>query len=176
MDIVHQYLDLLDSQREAAFAALEELTDSRLWHRPAPREWIIGEILDHNFLLFASTYPIVRWMWKLFGWYGRLHRQQPYATEIEDLYRSPKFPMWVGFLWTPRFNSRKPVSLEDLKTELRVMHGKVRRFYEDKDHDILGNWSDDPEAEAHDLIHVLTNRLHNIKIERTEEDIHTGFF
>ena len=139
MDIVHQYLDLLDSQREAAFAALEELTDSRLWHRPAPREWSIGEILDHNFLLFASTYPIVRWMWKLFGWYGRLHRQQPYATEIEDLYRSPKFPMWVGFLWTPRFNSRKPVSLEDLKTELRVMHGKVRRFYEDKDHDILGN-------------------------------------
>lgn len=137
--VLSKYLDLLDSQREAALAALEGITDSQLWHRPAPKEWSIGEILDHNYLLFASTYPIVEWLWKLNGWYGRLRRSRRYKTEIEDLYRSPKFPHWVGFMWTPRFNSRKTASFETLKSELRSLHQKVRGFYEDQDEDVLGN-------------------------------------
>jgi hypothetical protein len=137
--VVTQYLDLLDTQRESAFAALDGLTDSQLWERPAPKEWSIGEILDHNDLLFASFLPMVRGMWNLFGWYGRLRRKRAYQTHIEDLYRSPKFPQWVGFMWTPRFNTRKPVSLDALKTELRSLHEEVRRFYEGKDEDVLGN-------------------------------------
>ena len=98
-----------------------------------------GEILDHNYLLIASSYPAVQWIWKLLGWYGGLKRHRPYTTEIEDLYRSPKFPHWVGFMWTPRFNPRKSVPLEKLKTEIRDLHTKVRKFYEDKDEDVLGN-------------------------------------
>lgn len=136
---VSAYLDLLDSQRETSFVMLEELTDVQLWHRPAPKEWSIGVILNHCYLLFASTYPAVHWIWKLNGWYGHLRRKRPYKTEIEDLYRSPKFPQWVGFLWTPRYNTRKPVSFEALKSELRTLHGKVRLFYEGKDEDRLGN-------------------------------------
>jgi len=137
--VVTHYLDLLDSQRESAFAALDGLADSQLWERPAPKEWSIGEILDHNYLLFASFLPMVKWMWNLSGWYGRLRRKRPYKTEIEDLYRSPKFPQWVGFLWTPRRNIRKPVSLEALKSESRILHAKVRQFYDGKDEDVLGN-------------------------------------
>jgi hypothetical protein len=137
--IVIKYLDLLDSQRESAFAALEGITDSQLWQRPVPKEWSIGEILDHNYLLFASFLPAAEWMWKLNGWSGRLRRNRSYQTEIEDLYRSPKFPQWVGFLWTPRYNTRKPVPFEALKTELRDLHTKGRRFYEGKDEDVLGN-------------------------------------
>lgn len=137
--IVDQYLKLLDAQRESAFAALDGLTDSQLWQRPAPKEWSIGEILDHNYLLFASTYPAVQWIWNLNSWYGRLRRKRPYKTEIEDLYRSPKFPQWVGFLWTPRYNTRKPVSFDQLKVELRTLHTNVRKFYEDKDEAVLGN-------------------------------------
>lgn len=139
MEIISQYLNLMDSQRESAFAVLENLTDSQLWQRPAPKEWSIGEILDHNYLLFASMVPAVQWMWKLNGWYGRLRRYRPYETEIEDLYRSPKFPHWVGFLWTPRFNTRKPVSLEMLKSEIRDLHAKTCESYESKDVDVLGN-------------------------------------
>jgi len=45
--VLSQYLVLMDSQRESAFATLEGLTDSQLWQRPAPKEWSIGEILDH---------------------------------------------------------------------------------------------------------------------------------
>ena len=137
--VVDQYLKLLDSQREAAFAALDGLTDSQLWQRPAPKEWSIGEILDHNYLLFASTYPAVQWIWKLNSWYGRLQRNRPYHTEIDDLYRSPKFPQWVGFLWTPRYSTRKPITFEQLKSELRMLHANVRKFYEGKDEDVLGN-------------------------------------
>ena len=137
--IVSEFLDLLDAQRESAFAALDGLSDSQLWQRPAPKEWSIGEILDHNYLLFASTYPIVKLIWKLNAWYGRLRRNRSYKTEMEDLYRSPKFPQWVGFMWTPRFNSRKPVPLETLKSEIRDLHASVRQFYEGKDLDVLGN-------------------------------------
>ena len=137
--IIDQYLKLLDAQRESAFAALDGLTDSQLWQRPAPKEWSIGEILDHNYLLFASTYPAVEWIWNLNSWYGRLRRKRPYKTGIEDLYRSPKFPQWVGFLWTPRYNTRKPVSFDQLKVELRTLHTNVRKFYEDKDEAVLGN-------------------------------------
>lgn len=137
--VVSRYLALMDSQRESAFTALDGLTDSQLWQRPAPKEWSIGEILDHNYLLFASTYPAVQWIWNLNSWYGRLRRKRLYKTEIEDLYRSPKFPQWVGFLWTPRYNTRKPVSFDQLKVELRTLHTNVRKFYEGKDEAVLGN-------------------------------------
>ena len=137
--IISSYLDLLDAQREAAFTALDGLTDAQLWQRPAPKEWSIGEIINHNCLLFASFLPTVKWMWKWFGWYGRLRRNRPYQVEIEDLYRSPKFPQWVGFMWTPRHNPHKPVSLDTLKYEVRSLHQKVRHFYEGKDLDVLGN-------------------------------------
>ena len=138
-NVLFEYLDLMDIQRESAFTGLEGLTDSQLWQRPAPKEWSIGEILDHNYLLFASFLPIVQWVWRLSGWYGRLRRNRPYQTEIEDLYRNPKFPHWVGFLWTPRFSMRKPVSLEMLKSEIRDLHTKLRKFYETRDENVLGN-------------------------------------
>lgn len=137
--VVSKYLDLLASQRESMFASLNGFTDDQLWQKPAPKEWSIGEILNHNYLLFASFLPIVQWVWRLGSWYGRLRRNRSYKTEIEDLYRDPKFPHWVGFLWTPRHNTRKPVSLEVLKAETRDQHAKIREFYEPKDEDILGN-------------------------------------
>lgn len=136
---VISYLNLMDTQRESVFAVLDGLTDAQLWERPAPKEWSIGEILDHNYLLMASSYPIVKVMWNQFGWYGKLKRNRPYATEIGDVYRDPKFPQWVGFMWTPRFNPRKPVALEQLKKEVRGLHTNIRLFFEGKDEDILGN-------------------------------------
>ncbi|NJN80196.1 MAG: DinB family protein [Anaerolineales bacterium] len=137
--IISTYLDLMDSQRESVFHSLEGITDSQLWQRPAPKEWSIGEILNHNHLLVASFYPAIKVIWNWLGWYGRLKRNRAYVTEIEDVYRSPKFPQWVGFLWTPRFNNHKPVSFEELKKEIRDLHTNVRKFYENKDEDVLGN-------------------------------------
>lgn len=62
-NIVSTYLSLLDSQREAAFAALDGLTEPQIWQRPAPKEWCIGEILDHNVRLFESMLPGLHAAW-----------------------------------------------------------------------------------------------------------------
>ncbi len=137
--VVPEYLDLLDRQREEIFSILDGLMDTQLWQRPAPKEWSIGEILDHNYLLMASFYPAVRFLWKYMGWYGRLRRKRAYVTGIEDLYRSSKFPQWVGFMWTPRYNTRKPVPFDALKRELRGLHANIRAFYVGRDEDVLGN-------------------------------------
>ena len=136
---IPSFLDLMDFQCESAFSAIEGLTVSQFWQRPAPREWSIGEIFDHNYVLTASMLSAVKWMWDLMSWYAKLRRHRPYKTEIDDLYRNPTFPHWVGFLWTPRFNTRKPVPLEMIKSETREIHAKVREFYGNKDEAILGN-------------------------------------
>lgn len=136
---IRKYLELMDAQRESAFDALEDLSTAQLWQRPVPKQWSIGEILDHNYLLTTSMLAAMQWMWRLNSWYGRLRRKRPYTTEIADLYRDPKFPHWVGFLWTPRFNTGKIVPLVSLKSETRTIQAKVRNFYENKDEDILGN-------------------------------------
>ena len=129
----------MDSQRIAAFSALDGLTDVQLWQRPAPKEWSIGEILDHNMRLFETFYPLVTTTWKWFRWYGERNRARPYSAEVEDVYRSPSFPHWVGFLWPPKHTPAKPVSLSVLRAETEAIHAKVRAFYEGKDADVLGN-------------------------------------
>ena len=138
-NVIEVYLHLLDNQRETALSALVGLSDEQIWQRPAPKEWSIGEILNHNYLLIASTLPYVRLAWRWWGWRGRRHRHLPYPTEIPDLYRDGKFPMWVGFMWTPRHNPRRPVPLTQLTSELRALHQQAHDFYDDKDEAELGH-------------------------------------
>lgn len=139
MKTVSELLDLMDRQRQAAFASLEGLTEAQLWQRPAPKEWSIGEILDHNNRVFEGFLPFVVGMWNGFRWYGEAKRGRPYAVEIEDIYRRPNFPHWVGFLWPPKHSSKKPVSLAVLQAETEELHARIRAFYCEKDADVLGN-------------------------------------
>jgi hypothetical protein len=136
--VIPTYLELLDHQRETALTAVSRLTPAQLWQRPAPKEWCIGEILDHNYLLIARTMPYVRWAWRWFHGRGEHRRHQPYQSNIADPYDAT-FPMWVGFLWTPRHTPRKPVPYDTLASELRTLHQEVRAFYTGKDEDVLGN-------------------------------------
>lgn len=138
-NVVQQYLNLLDSQREAAFAALDGLTEAQFWQRPKPKEWCLGEIINHNYLLVASTLPYVKIAWKVQRYRAEKRRVDHYATEIEDPYRKLSFPMWVGILWKPRFTPRHPVPIEKLKTANRNLHAAVRAFYVEKDPTLLGN-------------------------------------
>lgn len=137
--MVQAHLDLLDAQREAALAAVADLTEAQLWQRPAPRAWSIGEMLHHNYRLMHSAMLYIRPVWQLFGWWGRRQRHRPYLRDIPDLYRQGNFPMWVGFLWRPRYNARRPLTLAQLQAELRQLHSDIRTFYMDKEEDILGN-------------------------------------
>lgn len=137
--IVSTYLDLLDLQRETTYASLERLSEIQLWHRPAPKEWSIGEILDHNTLLFATTVPYIKFAWKTQHRRAEKCRENPYTVEIDDPYRKSSFPMWVGFLWKPRYSPKHPVLLERLRAENRHLHAEVRAFYAEKEPDLLGN-------------------------------------
>ena len=153
---VNRYLDLLDAQREAAFAACAGLSSAQIWQRPAQSEWSIGEILNHNCLVLDSFFPFAKFAWRYFGWYGRRRRTRPYVSEIDDVYRRKKFPMWVGFLWTPKYNAAKPLSLEQLKAETLKIHAEIRAFYTGKDEDILGNvFLYDPVIGVLNLINIL---------------------
>ena len=138
-DIVRDYLNLMDNQREAAFSALDGITDSQLWQRPAPKEWSLGEILDHNYLLVASTFPYVKWAWNTQKLRAEKRRNRSYQTEIEDPYRKTSFPMWVGFLWKPRYTPMRPIPLDQLKKENRDLHAAVHAFYATKNPALLGN-------------------------------------
>jgi hypothetical protein len=137
--IIQEYLDLLDEQRERAIAALEGITPQQLWQRPEPKEWCIGEILNHNVLLFRSVFPIVRFAWRYFRWTGKLMKNRKFHTAIEDPYRKKNFPMWVGFLWSPKYTPDNPVPLEKLLNEQQEEHAQVRKFYTGKDEAVLGN-------------------------------------
>lgn len=137
--VIPGYLDLLDAQRETALAAVAGLDEEQIWQRPAPKAWCIGEILNHNVLLIASSVPYVRFVWRNFSCLGHRRRARPYQTAISDHYRDGKFPMWVGFLWKPRYNPHKRVPLERLAEELRSLHREIRDFYQGKDEAVLGN-------------------------------------
>lgn len=137
--VIPTYLTLLDSQREAVFAALEDLEPAQIWQRPRPKEWCIGEILNHAYLLNASAMPYVRFAWRAFRWYGERRRHKPYRDAMPDLYRDGKFPMWTGFLWTPRHKPAQPVPLSKLVQDLRDLHGQIAGFYTGKDEAVLGN-------------------------------------
>jgi hypothetical protein len=136
---VDDYLTLMDSQRESVFTGLNGITDYDLWKPPAPGEWSIGQLLNHNYLLIASTMPYVKLVWKYFQKRGARHRHRPYQTTIHDVYRESRFPMWVGFLWKPRYSDRNPLPFDQLKREISRLHSDVRSFYEGKDEDVLGN-------------------------------------
>ena len=155
-NIVAKYLDLLDAQRRVVFAVVDGLSEEQIWQRPVPKEWCIGEILSHTVRFFASFLPGLQLMWALFAWYGRLRRDHPYPVEIENVYQRPGFPMWTGFLWTPRHNPKKPVPWAVLRAEVESTHGRVRGFYTGKDPDLLGNiYAYDPAIGVVNLITAL---------------------
>lgn len=154
--VIPTYLDLLDRQRESAYAAVAGCSVAQLWQRPAPKEWCIGEILDHNYRVFASFFPFVQRAWKAQRQRAEKRRGRPYATDMEDPYRKKSFPHWTGFLWTPHYHPEKPAPLDVIMKENRDLHAAVRAFYEDKDADLLGNISVyDPLMGSMNLIIVL---------------------
>jgi hypothetical protein len=165
-DVIAETLDQLDARREAVFAALEGLSEAQIWQRPAPREWCIGEILSHTARFFRSFLPFLRLMWTLCGWWGRLRRGRPYAVEIENVYERPNFPMWTGFLWTPRNNPKKPASLAALHEEVAAAHRRVRDFYTGKDPDVLGN------VYAYDPAIGVVNLITGLKVGLDHDQLH----
>jgi hypothetical protein len=174
---VLQYLDRLDSQREALFEALEGVGGESIWKRPAPKEWCIGEILSHTVRFYHSFLPGLKVWYLLFAWSGRLRRGRRYPVDIDNVYQRPHFPMWTGFLWPPRHTPKKPVPLAVLRAEVEAAHSEVRAFYAGKDPDVLGNiYAYDPTIGALNLITSLKvgidhDELHYADVRKMAESV-----
>ncbi len=138
-NIIHEYLDLMDYQRESTVKTLEGLNEAFLWDCPQTGGWCIGQILDHSRVMNASFLSALRLGWFIGRAPACLRRSKPYAVEIDDVYRRPDFPMAMGWLWPPRHSPKKPASLADLSLAMAQVHAQYRSFYATKNPDILGH-------------------------------------
>lgn len=137
--IVPQYLDLLDQQREAIFDEIGSMSDAELWYRPGPKVWSIGEHLDHTRVINCFTRRLLYFYAPLLWPYARLARGRPFKAEIDDVYKRPGMPMWVGVFWPPKYKPSRPVTVGFLRDLLRNEHLAYRRFYEARDERTLGH-------------------------------------
>jgi hypothetical protein len=159
---MRSYLDLMDAQRRAVFESLVGIDEAKVWQRPAPKAWSIGEHLDHARLLtrsFRRLLGFCYWVLLPMGW---VLRRRPYPTEIDDVYERPGFPLGVGWIWTPRHNARRPAPVSTLAGLFEEEHGRVRRFFEDKDERVLGHiWLYDPPIGRLNIVQALRVGIHH---------------
>jgi len=101
--VIPTYLDVLDEQRETMFASLSGLSEDQIWQRPARGEWCIGEILDHNILLIASTLPYVRFAWRFFHRLGMPAGAEPILPACRILTGIPASRCGLDFYGRPGF-------------------------------------------------------------------------
>lgn len=165
---VAAHLSRMHAQREALFEALAGVPEERLWERPAPKKWSPGEHLDHTRVLNRSfrrlltlAWPVVSPWPALLPW-ARRRLERPYPTDIDDVYRRPNMPSWVGFLWPPRRTPSRPASLAELEWALADEHAAIERFFASKPEPLLGHLSLwDPAIGRLSLVQVLRVGVHH---------------
>lgn len=161
-DVVKQYLEQMDRQREEIFCRLESVDPDLIWKRPAPKKWSVGEQLDHTRAIVRFVRRFIALLWPLVWLVGWLRRHRPFVIEIDDVYERPGFPLNVGWLWPPKYTPEKPASLNELKRALEEEHQKVRAFYGTKPVNVLGNAPlYDPAIGWLNMIQVLRVGLHH---------------
>jgi hypothetical protein len=164
--VIPTYLDLMSRQTNETFALISKLSGEQIWRRPAPKEWSIGEILNHNQLMMKSNLAAIMFSWNLFHKRAKRLRTRPYASETENIYLRKRFPMWVGFLWRPIYSPKHPVPLATLKAETKEIHGQIRGFYTGEDEDILGN------VYIIDPVFGRVNLIGMLRIEIYHDELH----
>jgi hypothetical protein len=176
-DVVSDCLGILEHKRLACFSLLEDTTDDLLWWRPSPREWSIGQTLDHLRVFNGSMLVIFRIAWTVELPWARFRRRRPYAVDTENHYARPDFPMNTGWIWAPRHTAEKPLPLTVLKDRLAETHHRIHAFYTSREPDVLGHvMLYDPVMGAMNLIQALRlgiyhDELHYDVVERLLADL-----
>jgi len=153
---VAELLGLMNQKRDACYARLAGISDDLLWWRPAPREWSIGQNLDHLRVFNGSMRTIFGIAWTVEQPWARFRRNKPYAVEIENHYARPDFPMNTGWIWAPRHTPERPLPLSALKDRLRDIHQWIEVFYSRRDPHLLGHVTlYDPVMGSMNLIQAL---------------------
>jgi hypothetical protein len=137
--VIPAYMDLMDTQREEAFAMFRKIPEEQLWQRPLPGKWSVGEHIDHARVLTRSFRRIITGVWYIGVPFASLFRNNPYTTDIDDVYERPGFPVQVGWLWPPRYTPENPASLTTLQQTMEQEHLAVKTFFFNKDEKLLGH-------------------------------------
>jgi hypothetical protein len=136
---VREYLRLMVAQRKAVERSLAGLPEQVLWQRPAPKEWCIGEILDHTRVLNRSTLRLFRVAWAAERPVARMFRHRSYRTGMSNPYTEESWAMKFGWLWHPRATPRRAVTFQALMEGLQQTHDTVAHFYAARPPDVLGH-------------------------------------
>jgi hypothetical protein len=126
-------------QRETLFAELETVTDAALWTRPDAHVWSAGEHLDHTRVLNRFFRRLLQVLWPFSRRLAVWRIDKPYATEINDVFARPGFPLKVGWLWPPRSTSARPATLAELESAITGEHLRLARFFAERDERLLGH-------------------------------------
>ena len=131
-NVVQDYLDLLDSQREAVLASLDSLSEEQIWQRPAPREWCVGEILPHRAVLRqlpAGSERHVGGVW--LGWASTAASSLP--SRDRECLRAAGFPDVEQILGHPNTIQGSLFPVAVLRAQAESTHRRVRLFYTGED-------------------------------------------
>jgi len=169
------YLALMARQHETLVACAGEVGAEGLWWQPGPKQWSIGENLDHLRVIYHSMLGMIRGAWAIFAPLARLRRGRPYQVEIDNVYRRPAFPQKVGWIWPPKYTPGHPVLLPVLRANLDNERSRWEAFYTTHDPDLLGNvylW--DPAIGSLNLIQTLrVGTYHDeMHLEQVQETAH----
>ncbi len=140
-NVVLNYLEMMDHQRESLFMILEGLDQEVLWQRPAEDEWSIGENLDHLRVINSRTLTLFKITWAFLFTIAKMRWDKPYQTDIDNVFKRPGFPLNTGWIWSPKYKPGNPTTLSVLEENLAKTHQEVREFFSGKDEDLLGHVS-----------------------------------
>jgi hypothetical protein len=138
-EAITAYLQLMHRQRDDVFRLLDNVSESALWQRPGPRDWSIGENLDHLRVIYIRTLPLLKACWIMQRPFVPLLWRRPYDVAIDNVYRRPDFPQNVGWIWPPAYTPSQPVSRAVLERNLRAVHDQTESFYAGKLPHLLGH-------------------------------------
>jgi hypothetical protein len=153
---LNAHLGLMHSQYKDLLDALGDIPADILWKKPSKEAWSIGENLDHLRVIYNSWMGFIRASWFFFKPLAQLRRNQPFETEIDNVYRRPGFPQKVGWIWPPKYTPSHPAPYDLLKQNLAGEYRKVEEFYLGRDALLLGHVPlSDPAIGTANLIQAL---------------------
>ncbi len=138
VQVLENYLDLMDAQRRGIFLLLEHVPQAYLWKKPRPTSWSAGEHIDHARVLTRAFRRLITCSWPMLKTVAWLRHSRPIKTEIDDVYERPGFPNGVGWMWPPNHTTKSPVPLATLAEAMAQEHCRIRSWYEAKDVSLLG--------------------------------------
>jgi hypothetical protein len=86
----------------------------------------------------SSRWPLPIHFWPA-SIFARPYRHRPYKADFDDPCERPNYPKNIGWIWSPKYTPRRPVSVGFLHEALRAEHDAHRHFYTTHDERLLGH-------------------------------------